>query len=273
MLRTWLTVLAVLAGIGFSSAADSNSPLQSDKRWVDARKDLGQGKAAEAKAEFEELLKQYPNESDLHLFLGMSRLRMRDPQGAVLATRRAIELNPDHVDARTFLAWIELEVRGNVDAAIKEYQKTVELHPELPEAYANLATAQKRRGDLEQAVVSLNNALERKPNFGTALNNRGWIYTEQEKWPEARGDFEQALKIDPQDQGALQGLARVLEKERDYAGAQRILAQLNSRSPNFVYWLDWGRIGLIRFWWVLLSIAIALVLMGRLRKARTATNG
>lgn len=273
MLRTWLTVLAVLAGIGFSSAADSNSPLQNDKQWKQAQKNLAQGKAVEAKAEFEELLKRYPNEADLHLFRGMSLLRLRDPEGAISATKRAIELNPNHVDARTFLAWIELEVRGNVDAAITEYQKTVELHPELPEAYANLAAGQKRRGDLEQAIVSLNNALERKPNFGTALNNRGWIYAEQEKWAEARGDFEQALKIDPQDQGALQGLARVLEKERDYAGAQRILAQLNSRSPNFVYWLDWGRIGLIRFWWVLLSIAIALVLMGWLRKARTAANG
>jgi len=273
MLRAWLTVLAVLAGIGFSSAADSNSPLQNDKRWVDARKDLGQGKAAEAKAEFEELLKQYPNESDLHLFLGMSRLRMRDPQGAVLATRRAIELNPNHVDARTFLAWIELEVRGDVDAAIKEYQKTIDLHPELPDAHNNLAVAQKRKGNLDQAIASLNKALEIKPDFATALTTRGGILAEQNRWAEARRDFERALKLDPRDDGALYGLAQAMRETRDYAGAQKTLGELISRSPNFVYWLQWGRVSLIRFWWVLLSVAIALVLMGRLRKARTATNG
>jgi tetratricopeptide (TPR) repeat protein len=227
----------------------------------------------EAKAAFDELLKRDPNEADLHLFQGMSLLRLRDPDGAILAAKRAIELNPNHVDARTFLAWIELEVRGNVEAAITQYQRTIELHPELAEAYANLAVAQKRRGELVQAVDSLNKALDRKPNLTTALNNRGWIYTEQEKWAEARSDFEQALKIDSKDQGALQGLARVLEEERDYAGAQRILAQLNSRSPNFVYWLQWGRIGLIRFWWLLLSVAIALVVMGRIKKARTEANG
>jgi tetratricopeptide (TPR) repeat protein len=269
--RAWLAVVAVLAGIGVSFGADTQ--LRNDKRWEQARRELRQGNPELAKAAFEELVKEYPNEADLHLFLGMSQMRLRDPRAAILAAQRAIALDPNHIEARTFLGSVELEVRGDVDAAIKEYTRVIELRPDLPEAYANLAAAQKRRGDLGQAVVSLNKALELKPKFGTALNNRGWIYTEQEKWAEARSDFEEALMIDPQDQGALQGLARVLEKERDYAGAQRILARLNSRSPNFVYWLDWGRIGLIRFWWVLLSIAIVVAVRVWFKKARMEANG
>lgn len=270
-MRAWLAVVAVLVGIDISFGADTR--LRNDKRWEQARKELRQGNPDLAKAAFEELVKEYPNEADLHLFLGMAQMRLRDPRAAILAAQRAIALDPNHIEARTFLGSIELEVRGDVDAAISEYTRVIGLRPDLPEAYANLAAAQKRRGDLRQAVVSLNKALELKPKFGTALNNRGWIYTEQEKWVEARSDFEQALMIDPQDQGALQGMARVLEKERDYAGAQRILGQLNSRSPNFVYWLDWGRIGLIRFWWILLSVAIVLALRGRFKKARTQANG
>ncbi|TMA95518.1 MAG: tetratricopeptide repeat protein [Deltaproteobacteria bacterium] len=273
MLRAWLTALAVLAGIGFSSAADSKSPLEHDKRWVEARNDLRQGKTAEAKTEFEELLKQYPNEPDLHLFVGMSLLRLRDPRAALSAIKKAIDIDPNHIEARTLLGYVELEVRGDADAAIKEYSKVIELRPDLPEAYSNLAVAQKKKGELNEAIVSLNKALERKPDFASAITTRGAIFAEQNKWADARRDFEAALKIDPQDQGALQGLARVLENDRDYAGAQRVLAQLNSRSPNFVYWLDWGRLGLIRFWWILLSIAIALALGGRFKKARTEANG
>lgn len=272
-MRAWLAIFAVFVGIGFSFAADTHSLLRNDPRWKQAQVDLAQGQAAQAKAVFQELLRQYPNEADVHLFLAMSLLRLRDPQAAILAVKRAIAANPDHVDARTFLAWIELEVRGDVEAAITEYIRVIELRPDSPDAYANLAAAQKRRGDLQQAVVSLNKALELKPKFGTALNNRGWIYTEQEKWSEARSDFEAALRIEPQDQGALQGLARVLEKKRDYAGAQKILAQLNSRSPNFVYWLDWGRLGLIRYWWILLLLAAALALRGRFKKTGTEANG
>jgi hypothetical protein len=52
-----------------------------------------------------------------------------------------------------------------------------------------------------------------------------------------------------------------------------MLGALISRSPNFVYWLEWGRIGLIRYWWVLLSLAIAVALRGRFKKVRTVVNG
>ena len=181
-MRAWLAVIAVLAGIGISFAADTHSILQNDKRWEQARKNLAQGNAAEARGQFEELLKVYPDDSDLHLFMGMALLRLRDPQAAIVEAKRAIEIRPDHVDARTFLAWIELEVRGNVDAAIKEYQKAIELHPELPDAYSNLAVAQKRRGNLDQAVASLNKGLELKPDFATALTTRGGIFAEQNRW-------------------------------------------------------------------------------------------
>jgi tetratricopeptide (TPR) repeat protein len=273
MVRAWLAILAVLIGIGLSNAAESNTPLPSDKRWQQARKDLAEGRAAAAKSEFEELIKDYPDEADLQLFLGMAMLRLRDPQGAVLAAKRAIALNPQHIDARTFLAWIELEVRGNVDAAITEYQKIIELHPELADAYVNLAVAQKRKGQLDEAVASLNQALAKKPEYAAALTARGGILADQGKWGEARRDFEAALKLDPRDDGALYGLAESLREARDYAGAQRALSELISRSPNFVYWLEWGRIGLIRYWWVLLTVAIALALRARFKKARTEANG
>jgi tetratricopeptide (TPR) repeat protein len=115
--------------------------------------------------------------------------------------------------------------------------------------------------------------LERKPDFGAALSNRGWTLAEQNKWSEARRDFEQALKINPQDDGALYGLSQSLREAKDYAGAQEALGQLISRSPNFVYWLEWGRIGLIRYWWVLLAIALAFFFKERFKKARFQSHG
>ena len=272
MLRGWLVALAVLLAVGSAFASDSALGLKSDQRWAQARKLLAEGRATEAKALFEELGRQYPNDADVQSFLAIALLRLRNPDGAVLAVKRAIEIDPAHVDARTLHGWIELEVRNDPDAAIKEYAKVVEIKPDSAEAFSNLAVAQKRKGQLENAIGSLNKAVELKPGYGAALSNRGWIYVEQEKWDQARGNFEAALTIDSQDQGALQGMARVLEHDRDYAGAQQVLRRLIVRSPNFVHWLEWGRIGLIRFWWVLLTIAILWALKGRLLKVRTA-NG
>jgi Flp pilus assembly protein TadD len=272
MLRAWLVALAIL-GISLSCIPDGGASLTQEARWDEARKLLAEGQAAAAKTAFEELLAKYPTEPDLHLFLGISQLRLRNPDGAVLSIKRAIELNPNHIEARTLLGWFELEIRGNVDGAIQQYAKVVELKPDSPQAHVNLGVAYKNKGQLENALISYDRALEQRPDYVEALSNRGWVFVEQEKWQEARRDFDQALKIKPEDHGALQGLAQVLEKTRDYSGAQAVLTRLNDHSPNFVYWLQWGRIGLIRYWWVLLLVTLAVVAKGRFMKARTQANG
>jgi len=272
MLRAWITALAVV-GISLSFAAEGRPSLSQEARWPQARELLAAGNAAAAKSAFEELLAKYPGEPDLHLFLGISQLRLRNPDGAAIAIKRAIELDPNHLEARTLLGWLELEVRGNVQGAIQEYSRVVELKPDSPQAHVKLGVAYKIQGDLDKALENYNVALAQHADYAEALSNRGWVLVEQEKWQEARNDFDQALRIKPGDQAALQGLAQVLEKTRDYAGAQQVLSRLNEESPNFVYWLQWGRIGLIRYWWVLLLITLVFFARGRLMKARTQANG
>jgi protein O-GlcNAc transferase len=271
MLRGWLVTVAILVGVGVSFAAESGPLAQ--KRWEEGRKLLAEGKAAEAKAAFEELLRDYPQEADLHLFLGITFLRLRDPKAAEAAIQRAIAVNPNHSEARTLLGWLYSEIHGDFDAAIKEYAEVVKLRPNLPEAYNNLGVALKRKGELEKAAQTFTKALELRPDYSAALSNRGWVRGEQSKWNEARSDFEQALLHNDRDDGALFGLSQALRESRDYAGAQRALRRLISRSPNFIYWLEWGRIGLIRYYWVLLLVALALFLKSRLWKARKELNG
>ena len=76
------------------------------------------------------------------------------------------------------------------------------------------------------------------------------------------------------DDGALYGLSQALREDpRLRAAPNGRLSELIARSPNFVYWLEWGRIGLIRYWWALLLIAIGLGAKGRFMKARTQANG
>src|SRR4029434_5075102 len=230
MLRGWLALLAVLAGIGFSFAADSSSPLINDNRWQEARKSLADFNSAEAKATFEELLKQYPQDADLQLFLWISLLRLREPHAAEAAVKKALSIDPNHVEAWTLLGWIDSEIRGDFDAAIKEYSKVVELRPDLPEAYNNLGVAQKRKGDLAQAADSFSKALKLKPGYSAVISNRGWVLAEQNQWSDARREFETALAINPGDDGALYGLSQALREARDYPRGPKTLIPVSSRS-------------------------------------------
>lgn len=272
MLRGWLVIVAILVGLGSGVAAGAD-PLARDQRWEDGRRSLAKGEAAEAKRVFEALLRDYPEEADIHLFLGIALLRLRDPESAEAAVRRAIALEPKHIEARTLLGWIQSEVHGNYEAAAEEYKRVVELRPDSPEARNNLGVALKRKGELSRAAQAFTEALELRPDYSAALSNRGWVLADQGRWSEARRDFERALRYRPDDDGALFGLSQALRQARDYAGAQEALGRLIARSPNFVYWLEWGRVGLIRYYWLLLLITIALLLKGRYKSSRKEAHG
>jgi tetratricopeptide (TPR) repeat protein len=203
----------------------------------------------------------------------MAALRLRDVPAAQIHIQKAIALDPDHAEARTLLGWIHLELRRDYAAAIEEYSRVVRLKPEWPEAYNNLGVAFRKKGGLEKALESFNRALELRADYSQAWSNRGWVYAEQKKWREAQTDFDQALKADPNDEGALYGLSQALREVRDYAGAEKALRNLIARAPNFVYWLEWGQLELIRFYWIFLLVAGAVYLRGRYRKVRRAANG
>ncbi len=274
MLKVWGLSLVGALGISFSLAyGQSSSLLREGSQWEQGKRYLAEGKAMEAKGAFEGLLGRYPNEPDLHLFLGIASLRLREVQAAEVHVRRALSLAPDHIEARTLLGWINLELHRDYASAIEEYARVVHLRPDFPEAHNNLGVAFRKKGDSEKAIESFAKALELRRDYSEAWSNRGWVYTQQKKWREARNDFEQALKINPHDQGALYGLSQVLREARDYAGAQKALRSLMVQSPNFVYWLEWGQLQLVRYYWVLLLVAGAFFLHARYKKVRRKSHG
>lgn len=262
----------VILFMGFSLAHGAGR-FEEDELWKQGKQELSDGKAKLARESLETLLKKYPKEPDLHLILAMTSLKLGDARQAEFHIRRALQLAPDHVEARTLLGWLNLEVHKNYTAAIEAYRKVVQLRPRSPEAQNNLAVALKKNGELDQALEGFNRALALREDYAEAWSNRGWVHFEQEKWREARQDFERALGLNPQDQGALYGMSRVLKQTRDYAGSQQALRKLISRSPNFVYWLEMAQLQLVRYYWVLLLIAAAFLVHSRYRKMRAKNYG
>jgi len=261
-------------GIVFSPTyGPAASSLPEGSRREQGKQYLAAGKAHEARALFADLAQQEPKDAELFVLLAIASLKLREVRAAELYLRQALAAAPNHAEARTLLGWIELEVRRDYDGAVAEYAKVVELRPEAAEAYNNLGVALRKKGELEKAVTSFDRALALRVDYREAKSNRGWVYVEQRRWPEARRDFEEVLKLDPEDEGALYGLSRVLKEARDYAGADQALRSLVARAPNFVYWLEWGQLQLVRYYWVPLLIAVALFAQGQYRKRRGEAHG
>lgn len=79
--------------------------------------------------------------------------------------------NPEHVRFRGEL----YRLAGNLNAAVKDYEKAITLAPKAPEGYSGLAEVYLQQGDLEQAKVYTTKAYELAPEYWVAPYNLGMI--------------------------------------------------------------------------------------------------
>jgi tetratricopeptide (TPR) repeat protein len=78
--------------------------------------------------------------------------------------------------------------------AISIYQKLMQEYPHLPEPMNNLAVMYAEQGNIEKARAVLESAIRSKPNYGTAFQNLGDVYTRM-----ASRAYSRALQIEDSD--------------------------------------------------------------------------
>ena len=84
------------------------------------------------------------------------------------------------------------------DKAIIEYTHAIELKPDFAEAYNNRAYAYYSKYDgTGDPLSDLNRAIEIKPNFPHAYNTRGCVYMQSGHPDKAILDFNSAIQLQP----------------------------------------------------------------------------
>jgi tetratricopeptide (TPR) repeat protein len=87
--------------------------------------------------------------------------------------------------------------KGELDRAIVEYDRAIELAPDFALSYNNRGQAYTDIGDFDQAIADLNRAIELDPDFAVAYNNRGQAYTNKGDFDQAIADLDQAIELAP----------------------------------------------------------------------------
>jgi tetratricopeptide (TPR) repeat protein len=105
---------------------------------------------------------------------------------------------------------------GQVDLALSDYKKVLEILPETPEAYFYIGVIWYEMKDYGKAIASYTDALKKKHNYLEAIVNRGWSYLEVSKYLEAEQDFKASLEIEPHNANALSGLAKLYSFKKEY---------------------------------------------------------
>ena len=86
---------------------------------------------------------------------------------------------------------------GNLEEAVEAYKKALSIKPDFAEAYYNMGIALTDQGKLERAIEAYQKALSIKPDYADAYNNMGNALKDQGKLKEAIDAYNKALSIKP----------------------------------------------------------------------------
>ncbi|MBI5868188.1 MAG: tetratricopeptide repeat protein [candidate division Zixibacteria bacterium] len=100
--------------------------------------------------------------------------------------------------------------------ALKQYDKTVKLNPDFPEAWNNLGYCRRNLGDYTRALAAYDQALKLKPDFPEAMEYRGVALVRLGRMDEAMVQYNQLKALDSTQ------AAELLEAIRKSPGAKSI---------------------------------------------------
>jgi tetratricopeptide (TPR) repeat protein len=110
---------------------------------------------------------------------------------AALATLDRLEGGAAGGALPLFLRAAALAGTGRLDEAALLFERLIAAHPELPEAYNNLAALRAQQGKLAEAKALLERALRTDERYSTVYENLSTIYVEM-----ARGSYAKALRME-----------------------------------------------------------------------------
>lgn len=139
--------------------------------------------------------------------------------------------------------------KGDLDAALVDFGKAIELKPDSAEAYYERGMAHMSKKAVELSVADLSKALELNPKMAAAWANRGDAFDKKGDAAKARADYQKAVEIDANVEPAKtnlskivaeeQRIAREAEEARKAAEAKRLAEAAKKVAPEFV---DLGQI-------------------------------
>ncbi len=181
--------------------------LAARQHWVLGRDAFERGRYEEAVGELEQALSFAPDFPDLHNLLGLALGMTGERDRAAACFQRALQLNPQYVEARLNLAIVYNEM-GRYDEALREFRSDQPRDPDhgnlSPEVRSYLAESHGLLGDTYRnlgltidASQEYQKALKVAPQFLDLKNKLGAAYGELGLYDEAEAELNAALAKNP----------------------------------------------------------------------------
>jgi len=193
--------------------------------WLElARVYRQQGKRNEALTAARKAVENEPELVDAQLLLGSILLESSDRSGAEAAFLQAIREQPDNADAHGNLANV-LIARGADKEAEAHLLTAIRLNPKNAAARFNIAVFLANLRRFPEAIPHAKEAVALAPANLTNADLLGNLYAAARQWREAAALYRGILKQNPNHPNAQLGLGTALGAMNDFAGARIYLAQ------------------------------------------------
>lgn len=257
-----IVLSSVASGALLLSAGCFRDPNVRKKEYLTAADDyLSQGRYKEAKIYYGKALQIDPQMASAHFGLARSAMQSGDVKTAYQEFLRttAIDANntdaqlavgeillaggakresrdkamevlsqhPDNSRAELLLANADLAL-GDLDAALAEAGKAVELTPGQGITHVNLSVMQERKKDFAGAEASLLKAAEVDPKSGMVQIALGSFYQRREKFVEAETALQRAIQLEPKNPLPRGLLALMYVRNNRPDKAEEVLKQAKS---------------------------------------------
>jgi tetratricopeptide (TPR) repeat protein len=149
----------------------------------------------EAAASFRSVLEVNPNHPDA--LVGYARtLRFNGEPGVRPTLDQALQLNPNHVQGRVFLASLHLSAERHADAR-REAERALEVNPTSLEALSVLAAGHYLSDDLESFEGVRSRVQMLSPGYADLLNTVADLAVDQRRYADAVALAREAAALDP----------------------------------------------------------------------------
>ena len=155
---------------------------------------------------------------------GIALLNQSQYAQAIAAFEHVVELRPDYPDAYTNVALANFR-NEKYDAAMESLNKALALAPGDARAVFYRASILRQQGNMEEAEALFQSVLKKYPRMRDAHRELGYTYYQQHKYVEAREQYELVQTIDPDDLSAHYNLMLIYRRlgQKDKAAEQAAL--------------------------------------------------
>jgi Tfp pilus assembly protein PilF len=188
-----------------------------------------QGESGKAVVALERALEVDPQHWKAHNNMALASIDLGELEMAEAHYRESLAIEPQPAIYND-LGFV-LERQGLPEDAAAAYRKALELDPESAAAHYNLGVSLARSGDFAEAEPHLLAAVEKNPN-SQSYAGLGFVLWKQGREDEAVASLETAIEADPQNAAAYAALGKILIEQEKLEEAADTYRRLVENQPS-----------------------------------------